>query len=182
MKRRRLCLLAVLIAALAWAPKARAEMIFSATLTEGQVSPVPSLSPAVGFGTFTLNDAMTMLSFDITFSGLTGPATVLHFHDAPLGVFGPIVRNFSLAGLGTSGEVTGAWSSTDAQPLSPALVNELLAGNIYVDIHSTAFPGEPQPEIRGQLTAVPEPSTLTLLGLGALGLLGYRWRGRKRAA
>jgi hypothetical protein len=33
----------------------------------------------------------------------------------------------------------------------------------------------------GQLTAVPEPGTFALLGMGAVGLLAFAWR-RKRAA
>jgi hypothetical protein len=30
--------------------------------------------------------------------------------------------------------------------------------------------------------SVPEPATLTLLGIGALGMAGYRWRRRTQAA
>jgi hypothetical protein len=34
----------------------------------------------------------------------------------------------------------------------------------------------------GPTTATPEPTSLTLLGLGSLSLLGYGWRRRNRAA
>jgi len=41
---------------------------------------------------------------------------------------------------------------------------------------------EPEPRPRPAATGVPEPASLTLLGIGALGLLGYGWRKRKQAA
>jgi hypothetical protein len=65
--------------------------------------------------------------------------------------------------------------------LTPSLISELLAGNIYFEIDTQEFPGFPG-EIRGQLTVatVCEPATITLLGIGAAGLIGYRWRRRKQ--
>jgi hypothetical protein len=44
----------------------------------------------------------------------------------------------------------------------------------------TAF-GEAAFELKSSPTAVPEPASLTLLGLGACGLLRYGWRRRKQA-
>lgn len=161
----------------------QASTIFTAALSGSQETP-PNASPATGFGTFVLNDAMTDLSFDITFSGLVAPSIAAHFHDAPAGVAGPIVRGMTPAeftpGL-TSGTIIGDWLATDSQPLTPALVNELLSGNIYFNIHSTVFPGG---EIRGQLiraVAVPEPGGVALLGSGMVGFVGLRVLRRRRS-
>ena len=47
-----------------------------------------------------------------------------------------------------------------------ALVAGLLAGETYLNIHTTMFPGG---EIRGFLVAAPEPASLVLLGSALLG-------------
>jgi len=55
---------------------------------------------------------------------------------------------------------SGLWTSTDSEPLTPALIDELLAGNIYINLHTAANPGG---EIRGQVNvkAVAIPVELT---------------------
>jgi hypothetical protein len=53
-----------------------------------------------------------------------------------------------------------------------ALLASMKAGTSYLNIHTTLNPGG---EIRGFLTAVPEPSSLVLLG--ALGLVACAWHG-----
>jgi hypothetical protein len=70
--------------------------------------------------------------------------------------------SFNAAFLTTHGSLAGA---------EAALAAGLDAGQAYFNIHTTFSPGG---EIRGFLTAVPEPATLPLLGLGVLSLLAAR--------
>ncbi len=170
MKPIRFCL--VLCVFLALASRANAGRIVVGALDGAQEVPPNFVTPATGsfLGDLQVSGATATLSFTVTYSNLIGGAVVAAgFYDAPPGSAGPEVRAYD-PGLFTSpdGTFTGAWTSADAQPLTPFLVSELLAGNIYFEIDTGQFPGSPG-EIRGQLTAVPEPNSSWLL-LGALGL------------
>ena len=117
----------------------------TAKLTGGQeVPPVPT--GATGTASIRLNETRTELTFDITVQGLTGPIMLAHFHRGAVGVNGPVVKTIHPLFVGNT--ATGVWRSTDPEPLTPALVAELFAGNLYVNVHTAMFPGG---EIRGQV-------------------------------
>jgi len=180
MKPLRFCL--ALCAVLALSSPSRADLIVMGALDGSQEVPPNLITPATGsfLGDLELSGSTATLDFTLSYTGLIGGAVVAaNFYEAPPGVAGPDVRDYDPA-LFTSpdGTFAGTWSSSDAQPLTPALVSELLAGNIYFEIGTQQFPGSPG-EIRGQLSVVPEPKTLWLL-LGAPGLaLVYRRAQRK---
>ena len=144
----RLRLLTTVIAALALlAVPALAETILEGTLS-GEAA--GTQSPATGTIEATLNEAQTELSYTIAYSGLVGTETVAHFHNAPPGQSGGPVHT-----LPTTNPKVGVWQ------ISPEMVTELLAGNIYVNIHSDVYPAG---EIAGWLsvTSVPvEGASLT---------------------
>lgn len=123
---------------------------FSAALSGSQEAPQPPVpTNATGTGSFSLNADGTELTFGVTVSDLSGPIVAAHFHRAARGAPGPVVRNITLSFTGNT--ATGSWKSTDAPPLTPltpALLAELLAGNIYVNVHTQANGGG---EIRGQV-------------------------------
>jgi len=97
---------------------------------------------ARGTASFTLTPAGLM--YAITLDSLE--ITNAHFHKGGIGANGGVVRGLFSEFTGKS--VSGIWTNTDTQPLTPELVKDLLSGNIYVNIHTAANPGG---EIRGQV-------------------------------
>jgi len=104
-------------------------------------------SAATGQGTATLNTATNVLQWEITFDAaafVSGPGTVTaaHFHTGAPGVSGqPIAPPGNVMGTGIS-PMTGTAMIGSVEKAN------LVAGALYFNIHTTAFPNG---EIRGQV-------------------------------
>ena len=118
---------------------------YSADMDSAQEVPAPvGLVP--GKGTFSVGLITDgTISYEGVVTGLSGPLTAGHFHDAESGVAGGVVKTMAFANNAANGE----WTSLDAtQPLTDALLRDLVGGRLYVNVHTTANPGG---EIRGQV-------------------------------
>jgi hypothetical protein len=116
-----------------------------------------------GSATITLDTNTNLLSWSITWSGLSGVPTLMHFH-------GPALPSQN-AGVQVNTGVAGPPVVGNAV-LAVGQVNDLLAGLWYLNLHTTTFAGG---EIRGQV--VPEPTTVLLIGAGLVGLAVARRQG-----
>ena len=121
-------------------------------------------SPGVGTGTITFDTVTKQLDWSITWGGLIGTPTAMHFH-------GPALPNQN-AGFQVGTGIAGPPVIGNAI-LNASQEADLLAGLWYLNLHTTSSPGG---EIRGQV--VPEPSTLALFA-GGLGLLVIRRKARR---
>jgi hypothetical protein len=123
----------------------------------------PNASPATGFGTVIYDAGLTNITVDENWSGLTAPATASHIHGpAGVGTNAPVLFPLSGVPAATAGAIPEQTFSITA-----AQVADLFAGNLYMNVHTSTFPGG---EIRGQLILVPEPSTALLVAFGLVGL------------
>jgi hypothetical protein len=122
---------------------ASSSITYKAHLT-AQAEVPPTTSGGSGDGTFTLDTATKMLTYDVKFSGLTGPATAAHIHGpAAAGANAAVTVPFTGVPSAPEGEIKGSATLTDAQ------IADLQAGKWYANIHTAANKGG---EIRGQIT------------------------------
>ncbi len=127
-------------------PLNRAAIPVNGTFSGTQEVP-PNTSPATGIVVGSYSPVGNVLGIKVTYAGLTANATAAHIHRAPRGVNGPVIIDFTPLGF-TFGARSGTFSKVI--PLTPAQAADLLAGNLYVNIHNANFPGG---EIRAQLNA-----------------------------
>ena len=119
---------------------AHAETVtFHATMDSKTEVP-PKTTDGKGTAEATLDTNTKVLTYTVTFSGLSGPATMGHLHGpaapgANAGVMVPFAQP-------VTSPVHGTATLTDAQ------MSALMAGNVYANIHTAANPGG---ELRGQM-------------------------------
>jgi CHRD domain len=122
---------------------------YSVTSVINGANEVPANASA---GTATLTgtyDASTkFITVSVTYAGLTGTLTASHLHQAAVGVNGGVIVNLGPATGANAGTFGGIFS------IPPANEASLLSGNVYINLHSTAFPGG---ELRGQLALLLKP-------------------------
>ena len=107
---------------------------------KNHVGPNANDSKGTGAAEVTYDTATKTLTWTVTFEGLTGPATVSHFH----GPAGPSENAGVVLMIATNptSPVKGTATLTDAQAA------DLQAGRWYINVHTAANRGG---EIRGQV-------------------------------
>jgi hypothetical protein len=111
------------------------EVLFTAALSGANEVP-PVTTAASGAFALVLN-TLGAATFEGNFTGIPS-AMAAHFHNAPAGMNGPVLYAIPLMGTSLVG----------VQPFTASDITALIAGNVYVNLHTATNPGG---ELRGQL-------------------------------
>jgi hypothetical protein len=181
---------------LAASPAGATITVYNAQLSGANENPA-NASPGTGFAIVTIDDVLNTMRVQEFFSGLIGTTTASHIHCcAPEGSNVGVATQLPSFPAFPTGVTSGTYDNTFDMTLTSsfgasflaanggtadsafdALIAGLNAGDAYLNIHTTAYPGG---EIRGQLAAIPEASTWMLLVTG-FGAMGVALRRRRRS-
>ena len=109
---------------------------------------------AVGQAIVTINKDESSVHYKVVVANLEN-AVAAHFHMAPAGTNGGVVRGIfsnpdpsgTMNGILAEGDITGPDLVGALSGNLAGFIQALRSGNIYVNVHTTAYPGG---EIRGQ--------------------------------
>ena len=126
-----------------WTASSQAAPVkFKVQLTGAQQVP-PVATTGTGSADITYDPATHVISWTVSYSGLSGTATMAHFHGpAGMGANGPVLVWLSKQGAPATSPFSGQAT------LTPAQETELTTGQVYVNVHTAAHPAG---EIRGQV-------------------------------
>ncbi len=133
-------LAALAIGAMFLAGAACAEVIHFTAKLDGASETPPRVTKGTGTADVRLDTVTKVLSWKVEYSGLTGPATMAHFH-------GP-------AAPGTAAKVTVPLTGDLTSPIAGSAaiadgqIGDLSGGLWYLNIHTAKYPSG---EIRGQV-------------------------------
>ncbi|HEV8078698.1 MAG TPA: CHRD domain-containing protein, partial [Marinobacter sp.] len=126
---------------------------YDVTLSGDQEVPMVDTDQSA-MATVTINETDMMLMAEMDLNGVTGVAAA-HIHAGEVGTNGPVAFGFS------DEDENGVWE-IEAEAVTQAQHDALLAGNWYVNVHTDSFAGG---ELRGQiLTDSQSLHLLTLSG------------------
>jgi hypothetical protein len=173
MKKTTLARLLTIVGVLALVTTAAASADESAANLRASLSGFSEVPPKAtdGSGTFKAKASNGAIEFTLTYSGLTTPAFMAHFHFAQRGVNGgifiwlcgkpgtPAHQPCPAGNTSQSETVTGRITASDIQAVPDQNVSAMdmatalriiQAGDAYVNVHTSKFPAG---EIRGQVNA-----------------------------
>jgi hypothetical protein len=141
---RRVAILTSCLVCAAWVGLAQAAPeSFKVQLTGAQQVP-PVQTSGTGTADLTYDPSTQVLTWTITYSGLSDTATMAHFHGPAMAdKNGPVVIWLSKRGSSAASPITGQAT------LTPDQAQQFAAGEWYINVHTEAHPAG---EIRGQVT------------------------------
>lgn len=106
-----------------------------------EVHEVTGSEAALGLAVFGVNGSLDTLNYLVQMANLSGSATAAHLHAGALGTAGGVVLNMS-------DDIFDKLIANIDIPVDASIVNSILSGDIYLNVHTEA---NPMGEIRGQL-------------------------------